>query len=819
MAILRPTLTPKQDKQRAAAIRQSQIESNAGINSGIAKPLIGARPGVITKSGNTLFKDGKLIGNYNSPEAANAAYAEFTGTGSNVAGDTSGKTYRYIQQYGVGDKANPSTPYYGQFQSPTASPARTPFKVNALNAGVSGNQMQGNPYDTSGGSYNPGAFGASQGVNQGALSTTDSSYLSTAPEKPKTLAEIRADQLAQAQSSIDATQAVFEDTLRSIRQTGASQLAQTSSNNVSAGLAGSPFAQTNEAGVQNYTQEQLNARANQRAADISSIRQAAEANAQNIYQQGIQNYQADRSFYVSERDKQLEAQKALADADKKSATDTLSTLAKSGYSIDEMKPEEYKALLAKAGMSDFEARAIWAASSPKANAKYEIKNGFIVGTYFDPHTGLPVVTTTALPDALKDKKDVKLNTQVIGGKLYAYDENDPKYDDKGNLILVKAVADGVQVEDTEPDKVLSPSEAAALGVPYGTTASEAALLAGTMLTDKQQKDIEGSTEAKQLLAIKDLNNKLASYKTEVNQAGGFDSVGSRKAILDSLYADLQVAYKEAANLGAITGPDLGLIQAAIKPASGITNYPSYLLGGGQEGLNASIDTALSTIGSKARVFSDSLLSKYPGYENDPYIQNLIGNNASKNNATSIQFDKSYGDINSVVQDYPELQSQVDAMRQSGASDDEILQAFDGMYGAGSTSFKSDVSTSLNSSPNASKIQSLASAYTPGSTGGQCGNFVNQHTGFNVGDSYASKMAITDPSIGKKNNPPKSGDVFVFPYKNTGHIGFIASVQPLSDGTYKLGVLDSNYHLDEKVDMHYINSKIVTGYARPKEITA
>jgi len=448
MAIKRPTaLTAQQDKQRSAAIRQAQIESNAGMKSKVSEKLVGAKPGVITRSGNTLFKDGRLVGNYNSKDAADAAFSSFTSTGSNVAGDTGGKTYRYIQQFGVGDKMNPSTPYYGQFQSPTASPARTPFRVNALNAGVSGNQMQGSPYDTSGGglSYNRGALGS---INMSEPSTSDSSYLSSAPEKPKTLAEIRADQLAQAQASIDATQAVFEDTLRSIRQTGASQLAQTSSNNVSAGLAGSPFAQTNETGVQNYTQEQLNARANQRAADISSIRQTAEANAQNIYQQGIQNYQADRTFYASERDKQLEAQKALADADKKSATDTLSTLAKSGYSIDEMQPEEYKALLAKAGMSDFEARAIWAASSPKANAKYEIQNGFIVGTYFDPHTGLPVVTTTALPDSLKDavSPDIKSLT-LADGSVVLYDASKPYKADGKTLNTIDY--SGSDIRETE----------------------------------------------------------------------------------------------------------------------------------------------------------------------------------------------------------------------------------------------------------------------------------------------------------------------------------------------------------------------------------
>lgn len=785
MAILRPTFTPKQDKQRSAAIRQSQIETNAGINSRISPTLKGYKPGVITRSGNTLFRDGKLMGNYNSKEAADAAFSEFTGTGSNVAGDTDGKTYRYIQQYGVGDKTNPSMPYYGQFQSPTASPARTPFKVNALNAGVSGNQMQGNPYDTSGGysGYNAGALSGMYGSQQAASPTTDSQYMTGAPEKPKTLAEIRADQLAQAQSSIDATQAVFEDTLRSIRQTGKSQLAQASSQNVSAGLAGSPFAQTNETGVQNYTQEQLNARANQRAADIASIRQTAEANAQNLYQQGIQNYQTDRNFYVSERDKQIEAQKALAEADKKSATDTLTTLAKSGYSIDEMKPEEYKALLAKAGMSDFEARAIWAASSPKANATYSIQNGFLVGTYFDPHTGKPVVTTTALPDALKDKTEAKLKTEIIGGKMYVYDEADPKFDENGNLVLSKAVADGTQIEDVSTTE--APTVKTINGADYQwnpETSSWDEIAVDTVVSpEKEQK-------ANEILSL------VEELKSDPSLSNVVGPISSKLPTLRGESADFEAKIKRLQSL--LTLDNLGLLKGVLsdKDMEVIKSAGTALdVGMSEGGFRAELDRITSSI-------SSSLSS------------------AKRIQDTGIKFDKSYSDIDSIVNEYPQLQSAVDSLR-SDYSDDEILQYLEGKYGAGGTSFKSDASTSLNSSPNASALGKLATVYAPGTTGGQCGHFVNKHTGFRVGDSYASKMAITDPTIGKKNNPPKAGDVFVFPYKSTGHIGFISSVQPLEDGTYKLGIIDSNYSLDEKVKHHYINSKIVTGYARPKQIIA
>lgn len=116
--------------------------------------------------------------------------------------------------------------------------------------------------------------------------------------------------------------------------------------------------------------------------------------------------------------------------------------------------------------------------------------------------------------------------------------------------------------------------------------------------------------------------------------------------------------------------------------------------------------------------------------------------------------------------------------------------------------------------NKAAIQSVSSSHPVGSSGGQCGRFVNKLTGLGVGDSYQSKMAKTDPSIGTANNPPRSGDVFVMPYKNYGHIGFVESVIPKSDGTYDLVVLDSNWGLDEKVQRHVLSSQQISGYARP-----
>ena len=92
----------------------------------------------------------------------------------------------------------------------------------------------------------------------------------------------------------------------------------------------------------------------------------------------------------------------------------------------------------------------------------------------------------------------------------------------------------------------------------------------------------------------------------------------------------------------------------------------------------------------------------------------------------------------------------------------------------------------------------------GSKEGQCGRFVNKFTGLGLGDSYQSKMAKMDPSIKK----PAPGMVFVMPYKDTGHTGFIVGI----DGG-KAIVKDYNYDLTGKVKTHKIAISIMTGFAR------
>jgi len=91
----------------------------------------------------------------------------------------------------------------------------------------------------------------------------------------------------------------------------------------------------------------------------------------------------------------------------------------------------------------------------------------------------------------------------------------------------------------------------------------------------------------------------------------------------------------------------------------------------------------------------------------------------------------------------------------------------------------------------------------GTNGGQCGSFVNKLTGLGVGDTYQSKIAKMDSSI----EYPAPGMVFTMPYKDTGHVGFILSI---NNGIAT--VKDSNFSLDGKIKTHQIPVSKMTGFA-------
>lgn len=142
------------------------------------------------------------------------------------------------------------------------------------------------------------------------------------------------------------------------------------------------------------------------------------------------------------------------------------------------------------------------------------------------------------------------------------------------------------------------------------------------LTEAQLKQIDTSPQGKKLVSLSGLYQKSQTYKNLLDTYG-FQAVGSEKAKLDQAYADLKIAYKEAANLGALTGPDVLLLEEAIKPASGATNYLNYKLSGGKKGVSGAIDGALSKARAEALQNFKQLTARKPEYRGSEYVTSLI----------------------------------------------------------------------------------------------------------------------------------------------------------------------------------------------------
>jgi hypothetical protein len=142
------------------------------------------------------------------------------------------------------------------------------------------------------------------------------------------------------------------------------------------------------------------------------------------------------------------------------------------------------------------------------------------------------------------------------------------------------------------------------------------------LSETQLKQIDTSPQGKKLVSLSGLYQKSQTYKNLLDTYG-FQAIGSEKAKLDQAYADLKIAYKEAANLGALTGPDVTLLEEAIKPASGARNYLNYKLSGGKKGVSGAIEGALSKARAEALQNFKQLTARKPEYRGSEYVTSLI----------------------------------------------------------------------------------------------------------------------------------------------------------------------------------------------------
>lgn len=272
-------------------------------------------------------------------------------------------------------------------------------------------------------------------------------------------------------------------------------------------------------------------------------------------------------------------------------------------------------------------------------------------------------------------------------------------------------------------------------------------------------------------------DKLTFGLMSDSKARAFSS-GIRQLISVETLDTLKNLKKSGATLGAISEKELGILQGA---ASQINDW-EVLDDEGKPTGKWNIDEAtFKKELNKIKLATEGLRD---AAQKDAEAGEGVGNKTSfesvddfLENSSTVQQESA----DNLKLEFPDL------------TDDDLIDLINEQ--SGKTNVESDTNTALP--------KEVSNANT-GDTGGQCGRFVNKATGLGVGDTFSSKMAKMDKSIKK----PEAGMVFTMPYKDTGHCGFIESVE----GDYAI-VKDSNWSLDEKVKTHKIPLNKITGYAR------
>lgn len=157
-------------------------------------------------------------------------------------------------------------------------------------------------------------------------------------------------------------------------------------------------------------------------------------------------------------------------------------------------------------------------------------------------------------------------------------------------------------------KLLSVSEAQALGVPYGTTEAEAqsqGITPGAVngVDEKTMGKIQSSPEYKTINGVLPALSTLVAYKDAITKNGTVEYLsGQGKGELQGTYGNALSAWKSLAGLGALSGADFSLAENAV-PAPGLFTRSST----SQSKIQSSIDNAVA----QAEVLTKRLIQNYP----------------------------------------------------------------------------------------------------------------------------------------------------------------------------------------------------------------
>lgn len=107
------------------------------------------------------------------------------------------------------------------------------------------------------------------------------------------------------------------------------------------------------------------------------------------------------------------------------------------------------------------------------------------------------------------------------------------------------------------------------------------------MNDNMKLQFYKSDDASILKKNKEFVDQVKNYENLVENLG-YQPFGKDRALLDNAFYNLGVSYKEAKELGAITGPDWEIIKGSIAPMTGLSGLVTKATGGGTQGVQSSL---------------------------------------------------------------------------------------------------------------------------------------------------------------------------------------------------------------------------------------
>jgi hypothetical protein len=139
-------------------------------------------------------------------------------------------------------------------------------------------------------------------------------------------------------------------------------------------------------------------------------------------------------------------------------------------------------------------------------------------------------------------------------------------------------------------------------------------------------------------------NALNTYMDLVEQYKLQPITSDAKKLLENALAEVSIKYKEAANLGALTGPDMGIIRQALPDATSLGEYVKNKagFGTGADGIMKVLQQAKSSVKKDVDMAIGDLTTRYGKRGGQEYIEPLKRNFEQVYNASSVTppaFDK------------------------------------------------------------------------------------------------------------------------------------------------------------------------------------